>query len=92
MKIFFVRHAQTRNNANKSYPSLDDNENYITEIGEDQATRIGKYLKKFGKFDLIISSPRLRAIQTAELIAKQINYNKNIIINNLIAEPMPSKK
>ena len=87
MKIFFVRHAQTQQNIDNSNYTLDDNLHPITERGEKQAMHTGKYLKnKFGKFDLIISSHRLRCIQTAKLISKEIGYKDDIIINKLIKE------
>jgi phosphohistidine phosphatase SixA len=35
--------------------------------------------KAFGKFDLIIYSSKLRAFQTAEIISKEIDYDKHII-------------
>lgn len=87
MKIFFVRHAQTQANIDNSNYTLDDTLHPITVRGEHQAMHTGKYLKnKFGKFDLIISSPRLRCIQTAKLISNEIDYKDDIIINKLIIE------
>ena len=58
MKIFFVRHAVTQNNID--HVPYTHNEHPITEHGKQQAKETGKYLKKFGKFDLIIASPRFR--------------------------------
>jgi len=73
MKIFFVRHAQTQANIDNLNYTLDDTLHPITERGKKQATYTGKYLKdSFGKFDLVISSPRLRCIQTAKLIRNWI--------------------
>jgi len=86
MKIIFVRHGQTQTNLKGEYYGLDDSINILNKTGEEQAIETGKYLNKLYKFDLIISSSKLRAIQTAELIAKQVNYKKEIIKNNLIME------
>jgi broad specificity phosphatase PhoE len=86
MKIFFVRHAVTQANIDRSFYSINDNKHSITKHGELQAIETGKYLKTFGKFDLIISSPRLRTIQTAKIISLQLNYKNKIILNDLLAE------
>ena len=86
MKIFFVRHGQTQANIDNKQYTLDDSIHPLTERGEKQATHTGKYLNKVGNFDLIISSPRLRCIQTATLISKEIGYKNDIIINKLIME------
>jgi broad specificity phosphatase PhoE len=61
----------------------------ITEIGKQQAILAGKYLKTYGEFDLVISSPATRCIETAENICKEINYSKKIVINKLIEEQLP---
>jgi broad specificity phosphatase PhoE len=77
MKVFFVRHGQTQ--ANVELRSYKEYTEPITELGRIQATLAGKYLKTFGEFDLVISSPATRCIQTAENICKEINYTKSII-------------
>ena len=92
MKIIFVRHGQTQTNLKGETYSLDDSINILNKTGELQAIETGKYLNNFYKFDLIISSPKIRAIQTAELIAKQVNYKKKIIKNDLIMELDTIKK
>jgi broad specificity phosphatase PhoE len=91
MKIFFVRYGQTLANLEKKSYNTNDELNSITDRGIQQAIHTGKYLKTFDKFDLIISSPLLRCIQTAEIISKEINYKKDIIKNELISEPIEGK-
>ena len=86
MKIYFVRHGQTQANIENVYYTLDDSIHPLTKRGEKQATHTGKYLDKIEKFDLIISSSKLRCIQTAKLISKEIGYKDDIIINKLITE------
>ena len=91
MKVFFVRHGQTQANVDNIIYTKKDEMHPLTERGIQQAIHTGKYLKKFCKFDLIISSPRLRTIQTADLISKELNYDKKIIINDLIVEDFFNK-
>jgi len=69
MKVFFVRHGQTQ--ANVEQRPYKDIKEPLTEKGILQAKKAGEYLKQFGKFDLVISSPATRSIQTAENIMKE---------------------
>jgi broad specificity phosphatase PhoE len=87
MEIFFVRHAQTQQNVDGiSYDNFGANEYYpITDHGKEQAHKTGKYLKQFGKFDLIISSPRHRCLETFEQISKSIKYDK-FVTSDLLLE------
>jgi len=89
MKVFFIRHGETLSNLKKIY-YLTNNES-ITENGNNQASLAGKYLKTFGKFDLVISSPAIRCIDTEKIIINEINYKDNLIINNLIEEKINKK-
>ncbi len=84
MKVFFVRHGETLNNVEKT--SYIDGTEPITQNGVSQAILAGKYLKQFGKFDLVISSPATRSLLTASHICKEINYNKKIKTNDLLFE------
>jgi broad specificity phosphatase PhoE len=52
----------------------------ITERGKLQAEETGKYLKQFGQFDFVYSSPANRCIETAKIIMKKIKCNKNLEI------------
>ncbi len=87
--IFIVRHGQTDNNAKQirydNHTEVDDVP--LNKMGLEQAYKSGEYLKQFGKFDIVISSPRLRCLQTAEQICDAVGYNKNnIITNDLLLE------
>jgi len=62
----------------------------LNEFGRIQAKKTGKYLKKYRingkKFDCIISSPMKRAVETAEIIGKEIKYPKKIEIFDELIE------
>lgn len=90
-EIVFVRHAETQPNVeHRSYDNYTEGEYYpITENGLKQAQTTGKYFtKQFGKkpFDLIISSPRHRCVQTAEGIISQFDNEKQLK-NNMKIDP-----
>ncbi len=65
MKLYFVRHGQTDENANMAGNPADDVP--LNRLGIQQAKSLAIELKDV-KFDTIISSPLNRARQTAELV------------------------
>lgn len=76
-EFYFIRHGQTHCN------KYDDGKCYLEDEplnskGKKQANKTGLYLKNFRvkdkPFDCIISSPRSRAFQTANIIADQLNF------------------
>lgn len=88
-EIYFIRHGQTdENSLGIRQGSEIDSE--LNELGRIQAKKTGKYLKKYRingkKFDCIISSPMKRAVETAEIIGKEIKYPKKIEIFNELIE------
>ena len=100
MKVIFVRHGETLVNINNNklennkdllldsdIISYYDNKEHINETGVKQAKLTGKYLKSLNyNFDLVISSPATRCIETTQHIIKEINYSKSIKIDKLIEE------
>ena len=84
-EIYFIRHGQTIwNQQGKTQGQEADIE--LNDIGINEATITGKYLKKFRtldkEFDCIISSPMLRSSKTASIIAKELGFDNNIIYND----------
>lgn len=72
MKIYIVRHGQVLHNVLKQYNSTDED---LTQYGITQAEELRDTIKNIN-FDIIISSPLIRAKHTAEII----NSNNNKII------------
>jgi len=67
MKIIFVRHGESENNARLS----DDKNSGLTKRGEKQARLLGDSLKK-ERISVIYTSDLLRAKETGEIISKII--------------------
>lgn len=78
MNIYIVRHGQVPHNALKRYNSRDED---LTELGIKQSEELRDKIKDM-KFDIIISSPLVRAKHTAEIIAN----NNKIIFDYRIQE------
>lgn len=82
-KLVIIRHAKSEVNVAFS----DDFDRDLNERGLEDALFTGRYLKeKNFSPDLIISSPALRAIKTANIIAEEVKYKKAISPNHYIYE------
>lgn len=83
MKILtLIRHAKS----SWDDASLPDKERPLNDRGKRDAPMMGERLAERGvKADLILSSPAVRALMTAEIIAKKIGYKrKNIVVDERI--------
>ena len=68
MTVCFVRHGQTEKNSAMRLQGRSDHP--MDEIGVAQAAAAGEFFRSNGiRFDAVFSSPLLRAVQTAKLIA-----------------------
>jgi phosphohistidine phosphatase len=75
--LFLVRHAKS----SRDDPSLSDRDRPLDDRGRQDAPRMGKRLaKRDVKPDLLLSSPALRALTTAQLIADEIGYKRKDIV------------
>lgn len=72
MKVYIVRHGQVPHNVLNQYNGADED---LTQIGINQAKDLRNKIKNL-KFDIIISSPLIRAKHTAEIL--NINNIKTI--------------
>ncbi|MFQ5687265.1 MAG: phosphohistidine phosphatase SixA [Candidatus Scalindua sp.] len=86
MEIYLVRHGA-------AHTKEDDPERHLNKDGLEQCHLSGSALRRLDtKFDLVISSPRVRARQTAEIIAEEVGYPKKEIKITETLEPMASPK
>lgn len=77
MKILFVRHGQSVDDVEDRYGGVADYD--LTEIGRKQAMDIAKKIEGLGeKFEIILSSPLKRALQTAEIIGIHLNIDVEV--------------
>jgi len=86
MEIYLMQHG-------KSYAKDRDPERSLTPQGEEQIHLSAKALKKMAlNFDLIVSSPKKRARQTAEIIAGELGYPRhNIKVTETLEPTIPAK-
>lgn len=86
MNIYFIRHGETHSNKDGLIQGLDDT---LTEEGILQAKIMSKRLKNT-KFDIIYTSPLVRALETTKIISDELRVDFKIF--DLLSERRtPSK-
>ncbi|MGD0251513.1 MAG: phosphohistidine phosphatase SixA [Verrucomicrobiota bacterium] len=84
MIIHVLRHgiAAVRDDLNVE----NDSERQLTPKGKRQLRQTAAAMKKMGlRFDLILSSPYLRAKQTAEIVAESLKLKQQLRFSNALA-------
>ncbi|MDO8650249.1 MAG: histidine phosphatase family protein [Candidatus Berkelbacteria bacterium] len=78
MKIFLIRHGESTSDIENRYGG--DYDDALTEKGEDQAKKLAKELEDEG-IEVVYSSPRIRALSTAQKLFSQ-SKDKIVIMPN----------
>ena len=92
MKIYILRHGIAVERGSGGY--TDDSKRPLTVKGREKMHDIARNMRQQGiRFDLLLSSPYVRARETIEIVTKEFNIKKNAIVysNNLIPDA-PIKK
>ncbi len=78
--LFLIRHAKS----SWDDPALPDKDRPLNARGQRAAPKMGKRLaERDVRPDLIVSSPAMRALTTAEIIAKKLDYKlKDIVLDD----------
>lgn len=79
MNVYIVRHGQVPHNALKQYNTRDED---LNELGIQQAEELRNKIKHIN-FDIVISSPLLRATHTEYILT---NYDNSIITDERLRE------
>ena len=75
MEIYIVRHGIAIDREDRKCPP--DPERYLTEEGIEKTKRVAAAVAALGASpDLLLSSPYVRAMQTAEIFALALDYSK----------------
>ncbi len=75
MLVYLIRHAH----AVPEGPALADEHRYLTEKGRAVAHKVGKkLLEKSVELDALLTSPLVRAVQTAELLAASLGFDGEV--------------
>lgn len=72
IEFYVLRHAKAK--SHQSWGNKDDSKRPLTRSGEKEMWRVAKAMKQMGlEFDLILSSPFVRARRTAEIVREVFN-------------------
>jgi len=72
MKIYVTRHGQVRSYQNSTTDHMHPpGDNLLSDLGKEQARLLGIRLREMGFNGRIISSPYMRTLNTAEIIARE---------------------
>jgi phosphohistidine phosphatase len=83
MKLYLMRHGIAHDSADSGVEV--DSQRPLTAEGREKITRIAQALANLGlKPDLILSSPYVRAEQTATILAKEFGRKKNLRFSDLL--------
>ena len=85
--LFLVRHAKS----SKDDPALPDRERPLNERGMRDAPKMGERLaKRDVEPDLVLSSPAVRALTTAQLFARKLDYKlADIVVDERLYASSP---
>ncbi len=89
MNLFFLRHGKAEARSLKWRP---DAKRPLTREGEQKVAEIARGAEALGlSFDLILTSPYVRALRTAEILAEVYGAKKLFETTNLAADADPVK-
>jgi phosphohistidine phosphatase len=80
MNLYIIRHAIAVDEGTSGYE--DDSQRPLTDKGRKKMRQIAKGLRTLGvEFDLILSSPYVRARETAEILADVFKMKKKMVFS-----------
>jgi isoleucyl-tRNA synthetase len=79
-QYFVMRHGQTEHNL-KGLWNYGDRTDPLTDMGQQQVVNTAKTLQG-QKFDVIITSPFTRAIETAKIMASELGIHESAIVTD----------
>ncbi len=86
MQLYIVRHGIAIDHEDPQCPA--EAERYLTEEGIEKTKQVAKGVAALGVTgDLLITSPYVRAVQTAEIFAEALDYAKQKIRRNEMLLP-----
>lgn len=89
MKIYLIRHAEAIDYETNTVK--DDEYRFVTPKGRSITRKVAKTLKEeFKDLDKIFTSPLIRAVQTAEIIATRLKFRNDVELVNELKNESPT--
>src|SRR3954454_19227400 len=87
MRVTLIRHGEAGDDAPR------DELRSLTLRGRAAVARVGRSLRRRGgDFTIIVSSPLVRALQTAEIIAAEVGYGGRLLVSESLVPEAPVAK
>jgi phosphohistidine phosphatase len=84
VRVTLIRHAEAGDDAPR------DESRALTVRGRTDARRLGRALDGRGvRFSLVVTSPLVRAVQTAEIVAAAVKYRGRVIASDILIPDAP---
>lgn len=84
MKLYLLRHGEAADHSDPHYPN--DAARPLTPKGSKRTRQLANALRQMEvSFDVIFSSPLVRARQTAEIVARSLDLEKKLRLTNHLA-------
>ena len=78
-QLWFLRHGEA-----EPHDARPDVDRRLTERGEEQSRAAGRALAKLGiSFQLVVTSPRIRALDTARLACQELGHD--FVVDNALS-------
>ena len=88
MKLYFLRHGEAKDKD----IGMEDSDRPLTSFGAAMISNVGRSLKKeLDTLDLILTSPLLRAVQTADIVGNIFGAKEKIKKTEGLRESLRSK-
>ena len=78
VRLYLIRHGESESNVARREGRLSDYDPPLTEVGRQQAERVGERMARYG-VDAVYASPLQRAYNTGNEIAKRLNMQVRVI-------------
>ena len=89
MEVYLLRHADAVPRGTPGYPNDD---RPLTEEGVEKMTEGAKGIAKVvDKVDVIVSSPLVRALDTAKITAEALGFDKKIVVTDYMVPGYPQR-
>jgi phosphohistidine phosphatase len=91
MELYLIRHADALPLGEQEI--TEDDHRPLSELGEQQAAALGRFVAKRGiKFDLVVTSPLIRAQRTAEILLKAAEFGDVEVVDSSALNPKARSK
>ena len=86
--IYLMRHSR----AVSADSRTSDEARWLTESGREMAAAVGAALAERGTIDCIVTSPLVRAVQSAEIVAACLNWRGEIRTMDSLCSESPAQR